>query len=466
MESEKLHGEEYRDSLATITKDGKRAWIFAKKVSGKFYNFRQLFGYFLLVFLFTVPFIKIGGEPLLLFNLPERKFILFSVIFWPQDSFLFYLMMVSSIIFVVLFTVMFGRLFCGWACPQTLFLELIFRRIEWLIDGNPTEQKKLKQQGWTFLKLFKRTLKHSIFWAVSFLIVNVLLSYIIGMDKLFQIASEPIAAHRGSFIGIVIFSSAFYFIYAWFREQVCTIMCPYGRLQGVLTDNNTITVSYDYFRGEPRGMEKKNKPEQKFGDCVDCKECIRVCPTGIDIRNGSQLECINCTACIDACNSVMTKVKKPTGLIRYSSENGLKTGKSFKFTTRNIAYTTVLTGILVFLTTLLLTRTETETTILRARGLTYQTQPDDNRISNLYNLTIVNKSHRTINASVRILSHKGNVQIHGTDLSLETGKSIEGTMIVFLEKADVKSERTKIEFGIYDGDVLIEKRTTDFIGPN
>jgi cytochrome c oxidase accessory protein FixG len=286
------------------------------------------------------------------------------------------------------------------------------------------------------------------------------------MDKLFQIASEPIAAHRGSFIGIVIFSSAFYFIYAWFREQVCTIMCPYGRLQGVLTDNNTITVSYDYFRGEPRGMEKKDKPEQKFGDCVDCKECIRVCPTGIDIRNGSQLECINCTACIDACNSVMTKVKKPTGLIRYSSENGLKTGKSFKFTTRNIAYTTVLTGILVFLTTLLLTRTETETTILRARGLTYQTQPDDNQISNLYNLTIVNKSHRTINASVRILSHKGNVQIHGTDLSLETGKSIEGTMIVFLEKADVKSERTKIEFGIYDGDVLIEKRTTDFIGPN
>ena len=179
MEPENLKKGEYRDSISTVTKEGKRAWIFSKKVKGRLYNFRQLFGYTLLALMFIVPFLKINGEPLLLFNVLERKFIIFGVIFWPQDSFLFYLMMLSFIVFIVLFTVIFGRLFCGWACPQTLFLELIFRRIEWLIDGSPAKQKKLKAQAWNIEKIFKRLLKHTIFWAVSFVIVNFLLSFII-----------------------------------------------------------------------------------------------------------------------------------------------------------------------------------------------------------------------------------------------------------------------------------------------
>ncbi len=466
MEPGQLKGEEYRNSISTITKDGKRAWVYAKKVKGRLYNYRQLFGYTLLAFLFIVPFIKLHGEPLVMFNILERKFIIFGMIFWPQDAFLFYIMMLTFIVFIVLFTVMFGRLFCGWACPQTIFLELVFRRIEWLIDGTPAQQKKLKAQNWNAEKIFKRILKHTVFWLISFIIANFLLSFIIGMDKLLQIISEPISEHKSGLIGMIIFSSAFYFIYAWFREQVCSLMCPYGRLQSVLIDKDTIQVSYDYFRGEPRGVAKKGDTEaaEKLGDCIDCKECIKVCPTGIDIKNGSQLECVNCTACIDACNSVMTRIGKPKGLIRYASENGLKTGKSFRFTPRNIAYTTVLIGILIFLATLFITRTDVEATILRARGLTYQEQPD-NQISNLYNITIVNKTRTELNPEIRLISPKGKVEIYGNSLKLAGGESVKAAMIVFLNKDEVKGKHTTVRFGIYDGDKLLEEVKTNFVGP-
>ncbi len=463
MESEKLYGEQYRDSIATITKDGKRAWIYAKRVKGTLYTYRKLFGYALLAFLFIVPFIKIGGEPLLLFNVLERRFILLGVIFWPQDSFLFYLMMVSTIIFVVLFTVMFGRLFCGWACPQTIFLELVFRPLEWLIDGTPSQQRKLKEQPWTIVKILKRLLKHGIFFGISFLIANALLSFIIGADNVLKIASEPISEHRSSFIAMIVFTAAFYFIYAFFREQVCTIMCPYGRLQGVLTDKDTILVSYDYYRGEPRGAAKKKESESKLGDCIDCKECIRVCPTGIDIRNGTQLECVNCTACIDACNGVMKKVNKPTGLIRYSSENGLKNGKSFRFTVRNIAYSVVLLGILIFLGTLLITRPDTQTSILRSRGQTFQLQPD-NQISNLYNINIANKTRTSMKLEIRVLSPKGVAEVHGADMTLESGASIDAVLLVKLDRTVVIHRKTPIVFGLFNGDQLVETIETDFLG--
>jgi len=453
----------FRDTISTTGLDGKRVWVHAKKPKGKLYNYRRIVGYFLLLFLVAAPFIKINGEPFMMFNVIERKFSLFGVIFWTHDFYIFYLMLVSLLVFVALFTVVYGRIFCGWICPQTIFLEMIFRPIEWLIEGNPNKQRLLNKQSYNLEKIFKKVTKHVLYFFVSFAIANVFLSYIIGAEALYKITSEPISSHLSGFISILVFSVAFYFIFSSFREQVCSLMCPYGRLQSVLINRNTIAVTYDYLRGEPRGVKKKGS-EEKSGDCIDCNNCIEVCPTAIDIKNGTQLECINCTACIDACNSVMKKMSKPPGLIRYASENGIKSGKSFKFTPINIAYTTVLFGILMFFITMMVNRTDTETTILRAKGLLYQEQAND-EISNLYTIEIVNKTRNNIPITVKLISPKGRIQIFGSDLVLLKTQEVNASCLVYINKKEIKSNSIEIEFGVYEGGKLLETVKTNFKAP-
>ena len=305
MENENKPG--FRDSIVTVDEKGKRIWLFPKKPKGRYYNRRKIVGWLLLVILFGVPFIKLNGSPFFLFNIIKREFILFGVHFWPQDSYLFAIGMISLLVGIVLFTTVYGRFWCGWTCPQTVFLEILFRPIEYLIDGDRKAQIKLKESPWNFEKIRKRSLKNGIFIFLSVAIANALLAWFIGIDEVIQIIKSPISEHTGGFIAMIVFSSVLFFLYSWFREQVCSILCPYGRLQGVLLDSSSIVVSYDYKRGEPRG---KGENAEK-GDCIDCNSCVDVCPAGIDIRNGTQLECINCTACIDACDSVMDKVKKP-----------------------------------------------------------------------------------------------------------------------------------------------------------
>lgn len=457
----------YRDKLSTIDEDGKRVWVHAKKPKGKLYNYRQLFGYFLLAFLFIVPFIKLHGEPLMLFNVIERKFIIFGAIFWPQDSFLFYLMMLSAIVFVVLFTVVYGRLFCGWACPQTIFLELVYRKIEWLIDGNPTQQRKLKAQPWNFTKIIKRSVKHILFWLISFVLVLALLSFIISAEAVIDLIRNPFPEHTSGFMTLIVIASVFYFIYAWFREQVCTIMCPYGRLQGVLLDSNSIIVSYDYFRGEPKGVAKKGdtEAEEKLGDCIDCKQCVNVCPTGIDIRNGTQLECVNCTACIDACDATMKRVGKPKGLIRFASENGIKYGQKLKLTPRNTAYSVVLGIIIIFLTILLFSRPDIETSILRDKNFIYQEQ-GDTAISNIYNVRVLNKTHNTMELTIKLVSIEGELKFFGDNLHIESGEKTEPKMIVYIPKEKLTKKNTILKFEIYSGNELLEETETNFVGPD
>jgi cytochrome c oxidase accessory protein FixG len=289
----------FRDSIGTITKEGKRNWIFAKRPHGKLYNARTAVSIVYLIVFFTLPWIKIHGEPLFLFNLLERKFILFSVVFWPQDFFVFALAMLTFIVFIVLFTVVFGRVFCGWVCPQTIFMEMVFRRIEYWIEGDAEKQRRLSKQAWNMEKTLKRTTKFLAFFSLSFVIANYFLAYLIGMDNVLLYIREGIVQHIGVFAPLVAFTAVFFAVYWKFREQACLIVCPYGRLQGVMLDPNSIVVAYDYKRGEPRGKIRKNDAET-HGDCIDCLDCVKVCPTGIDIRNGTQLECVNCTACIDA----------------------------------------------------------------------------------------------------------------------------------------------------------------------
>ncbi len=345
----------FRDSIGTISEEGKRAWVYPKKPSGRFYEYRKWVSYGLLLFLFAAPFVKIGGNQFLMFNVLERRFNIFGFPFWPQDFHLFVISMIIGVIFIALFTVAYGRIFCGWVCPQTIFMEMIFRRIEYWIDGDRGAQMRLARQPWNGEKIRKRLLKWAVFFLISFLIANIFLAYLISSDRLLEYITEGPTAHLGTLVPLLIFTVVFYFVFAWFREQVCIIACPYGRMQGVLLDNKSIVVAYDHKRGEgANGRKKFRKNEDRealgHGDCIDCLQCVHVCPTGIDIRNGTQLECVNCTACIDECDIIMEKINKPKGLIRYASEDNIMNKSKFTFSPRLKGYSAVLTiliGVLI-----------------------------------------------------------------------------------------------------------------------
>ncbi len=457
------HDESFRDSITTINKEGDRAWIFPTKPKGKYYDFRTYFTWLYLVVLFVTPFIKYNGEPLFLFNVAEKKFILFGAIFWPQDFFIFGLGMLIFIVFIALFTVVFGRLFCGWACPQTIFMEMIFRKIEYWIEGDANYQKALKNSPWNLDKIKKRVLKFILFYSISFITANTLLSYLISVDSVFAILGN-IKEHTGAFIGIIIFSSVFFFIFWWLREQVCLIVCPYGRMQGVLLDANTVVVAYDYVRGEERHHFKKNEV-RVGGDCIDCNLCVKVCPTGIDIRNGTQLECVSCTACIDACDQMMDSVGLEKGLIRYDSENGIKNKVKLAFTTRMKAYTAVLlvlVGVEVFL---IATRSDFDATVLRVKGMLYQEQPN-NQLSNLFTIKLVNKTRDRLPVELKIENFKDSkIQLIGKEIVVKEEGITEGEFFVYLNKTDLKDRKMKLEIGVYSNGVKIKTVKTNFLGP-
>ncbi|MES2619470.1 MAG: cytochrome c oxidase accessory protein CcoG [Bacteroidota bacterium] len=461
-----VRNDEFRDSIGTITDTGKRNWIFAKKPVGKLYNWRIVVSIVYLAVFFTLPWIKVYDEPLFLFNLLERKFILFGVIFWPQDFFLFALGFLTFVVFVVLFTVVFGRIFCGWICPQTIFMEMVFRKIEYWIEGDMEKQKRLSQQAWNGEKILKRGGKFIAFFTMSFIIANYFLAYIIGMDNVMLYVREGIFKHIGTFIPLTIFTGVFFFVYWWFREQACLIVCPYGRLQGVMLDPNSIVVAYDYVRGEPRGKVTKHE-ENKLGDCIDCFACVKVCPTGIDIRNGTQMECVNCTACIDACDDIMEKVHRPLGLIRYASENNIAKKEKVKFTPRIAAYTFVLLSLLVALGFLLSTRKDVQATIMRAQGMLYQEQPD-NKISNLYNIKLINKTRKDIPLTLKIEDDEipGEIKMVGKDLLVKKESVGDGVFFVIVDKKYLHHRKNKIEIEIYQGDKKITEVKTNFMGPN
>lgn len=456
--------ESFRDSIATISKEGGRNWIYPKKPKGPLYNKRTFLSIVLLTLLFSGPFLKINGHPLMLFNIIERKFIIMGIAFWPQDFHLFVLAMLTFIVFIILFTALFGRLWCGWACPQTIFMEMVFRKIEYFIEGDYMQQKALNAAPRSPSKFGKKLTKHSIFFVISFLIANTFLAYIIGIDELLHIIRDDPANHAGGLIAITIFTGVFYGVYAKFREQACLIVCPYGRLQGVLLDKNSVVIGYDYKRGEPREKLHKNV-ERKSGDCIDCHQCVQVCPTGIDIRNGTQLECVNCTACIDACDSIMDKINKPKGLIRYTSEEAISTGSKFKITTRIKAYSIVLFILAGTLITLLSIRTDVETTILRTPGMIFQKQSETS-YSNLYNVVLVNKTFKDIPISFEVIEPKGEIKWVGEGIKNLSAQDVaKGEFFLIIDQKDIVSAKTRIKINILSNGKIIDDVTTNFTGP-
>jgi cytochrome c oxidase accessory protein FixG len=448
---------DFRDRPNNIDESGQRKWIKAKQPQGKWYQRRNIVGYVLLIFLIVAPFLKIQGHPFMLLDFLNRKFYLFGLMVFTEDTYILALMMAVIVVSIVLFTVVFGRIWCGWACPQTLFLELVYRKIEFLFDGNGRGKRK------TFsaetLKI-RALLKHAIYLLLSIFFTNVFLLWIIGPAQLHKIITEPLGEHVVGFFFMIALSMFYYWIYAFFREQVCTFFCPYGRMQGVLLDNDSIGIIYDFKRGEPR-----NPKVAEGGDCINCRQCIAVCPTGIDIRNGSQLECIHCAACIDECNLVMKKISKPYNLIRYDSFRGVESGKRTLLNARSIAYTSVLVLLMILLAFTVGRRSTIDVTLWRAQGTLYQ-QLDNDTYSNIYQIMFLNKGSEPLELSLRLLDMPGGeISIAGDKVILAPNGKVKEALIIKLKKPSLTGKETAIKIGLFQGEQLMETVTTNFLAP-
>lgn len=460
----------FRDAISTVDEGGRRRVIYPKQPKGKWYGRRKWVSYFLLAALATGPFITVRGNQLFLFNVIERRFNFFGVPFWPQDFYLVVLGMIVAVIFVSLFTVVYGRLFCGWVCPQTIFLEMVFRRIDYWIEGDRGAQKRLADQPWNAEKIRKRSVKWALSFVIAFLIANIFLAYFRGSDTLVKMVLQGPDGYWGTFIALVMFTLVFFFVFIWFREQVCTIACPYGRLQGVLLDDRSINVAYDFVRGEGvsgRGKFRKDedRPGSGKGDCIDCRQCVNVCPMGIDIRNGTQLECTNCTACIDECDAIMSGVGFPGGLIRYASEAEIETKAPFRVTLRMKGYTAVLLALVSVLVGLLFLRTDLDATVLRLPGQLYERRGDS--IRNVYTFHILNKTNDTFeNVSVRLLAPSGNVRMVGSArIAIPGQKTAKGTFFIDMAAHTLSGDKETVRLGIYAGERLVVRETVGFLGP-
>jgi cytochrome c oxidase accessory protein FixG len=417
---------------------------------------------YLIVF-FAGPFIRITGHPFLLLNVLERRFVIFGQVFWPQDFFLFVLTMLAGMVCIVLFTIAFGRLFCGWICPQTIFMEMVFRKIEIWIEGDHRKRKKLDDGPLTKVKVFKKTLKHFLFILLSFLIANTFLAYIIGSENLIKTITEPVDRHWVGFASIWIFTSAFYLVYSQARELVCTVICPYGRLQGVFTDSHTLNIAYNYERGEPRGKLSR-KDETVKGDCVDCGLCVDVCPTGIDIRQGNQMECVNCTACIDACDYVMEKINKPINLIGFYSDDMIAKKKKPTFTPRMAGYSGIIVILFSVLTYFVMQRGDVDVTIMRSAGMLYQDQPGG-YISNIYNADLINKTDKP--QDIRLVTDNPSIKIKYIQASgiLAREGSAKSIFFVMMPGANIHAAKTAIKIRVMQQNKVLSTINTTFIGP-
>lgn len=470
--SQEIVWEDYRDHLATADKDGRRKWIYAKKPGGKWHTRRAWFSVLLIAIMFAGPWIRINGNPLLLVNIVERRFSILGQIFWPQDTVIFAVAMLAFITGIIIFTTAFGRLWCGWTCPQTVMMEMVFRKIEYLIEGDAHEQRALAAAPWTARKIFKKLLKHVIFLGASFIVGNTLLAYIIGSDQLLAIQFDDPRNHLVGLTFMILFTLLFYGIFARFREQACTFICPYGRFQSTMLDENTMVVSYDYKRGEKRApLHRGQSHDQRVaagnGDCINCHQCVVVCPTGIDIRNGVQMECVNCTACIDACDTVMDKIQRPRGLIRFASHDNIERGQKQRFTRRMALYSVVLAGLISLFLYLVFTRADVETTLLRAPGSLFQQLPDG-RIENIYTLKLVNKTLRDIPTELKLLNVPGQLTVMGGgDLTVEGAKLAQTSVLVMIDRKSLTGPNTKLKIGVYHKQTgkLLETVNTSFVGP-
>ncbi len=389
---------DFRETLYTIDKGGNRKWVYPTFAPGRFFKRRSVVVYALLVLLVSMPWIPVGDSQAILLDIPHRRFIFFGETFWATDTKFLFLVLIISGLSLFFFTALLGRVWCGWACPQTVFLEFVFRPLERLIEGDRARRLRLDAAPWTAQKALIKGTKYVAFAAVAWFIASTLLAYFIGREPLMMMMGEGPNNHISTFVVTLFLMVIVLFEFGWFREQFCTVLCPYARFQSVLMDRDSLIVGYDKARGEPRGNAKERK-----GDCVDCGLCVRVCPTGIDIRNGTQLECIQCASCIDACDSIMSKVGRASGLIRYDTERGLLEKRRRFLRPRIVVYACLWIALLGTFATLLLLRKEGEFLVIRQTKAELIQRLPDGRITNQFKVHIGNKSDETRNYRISLV---------------------------------------------------------------
>jgi len=375
--------------LSTLNVDGSRRWIRPRPSGGRWWRSRQVVAYALMFVFFVIPYLRMNGKPLILLDLPRREFTLFGTTFLPTETLLFMLGFVSIGITIFLVTALFGRVWCGWGCPQTVYMEYLFRPLERLFEGGARGSAQLDQRGARGQLHPRRLAKYAVYGVLALFLAHTFLAYFVGVEQLAVWVRRSPVEHPTSFLVMLGTTVAIFLDFAWFREQTCLVACPYGRLQSVMLDRRSLIVGYDRRRGEPRA--KAARRDAHSGDCVDCLMCVQTCPTGIDIRDGLQMECIHCTQCIDACDTVMVKIGKPKGLIRYGSRDGFESSARGWLRPRVVLYPLALAISLGLFAWQLGTRATAELTVLRGTAAAFTVQ-DDGTVLNAVKIRVANRS--------------------------------------------------------------------------
>ncbi|MFG0251816.1 MAG: cytochrome c oxidase accessory protein CcoG [Phycisphaerales bacterium JB038] len=433
--------------LSTLNSDGSRRWMRPRPSPGRFLNARRLVGYLLILLFTALPYLRLNGKPMILLDIPAREFTFFGKTFLPTDTLLLALMLLMAFVTVFLLTALLGRVWCGWGCPQTVYMELIYRPVERLFEGRHYRSSKAPYHP------LRRIGKYLTFLLISMFLAHTFLAYFVGVEQLVQWVRQSPFEHPKSFLVMANVTGLIMLDFCYLREQVCTLMCPYGRFQSVLLDQRSLIISYDEERGEPRGPLHKQRhaahqDDPNAGDCIDCKLCVATCPTGIDIRQGLQMECIACAQCIDACDSIMDHIGKPRGLIRYSSQEAIQTGTVKWLRPRVVLYPLILIAVATLFVVVLSTKASAEVTFLRNRATPYRLL-DDGRITNVVMLNIINRDEQKRTYDVELLG-QGLMETAELPLRLEPGESRTIALHVALPMAEFNRGRARVTLRVSD----------------
>jgi cytochrome c oxidase accessory protein FixG len=446
--------------LSTLNRDGTRRWIRPKLSKGRFYRRRLITAWALIITFTLMPLLKLRGKPLMLFDVPGREFTLFGATFLPTDTFLLMLLLFSIFVGIFLVTAVLGRVWCGWACPQTVYMEFLYRPIERWIEGGRSRQIRLDAQG----PDGRRVLKLVVFFAISAFLANTFLAYFVGWDRLLGWMTKPPTEHPAAFALMFGTTLLMFFDFAWFREQTCIVACPYGRFQSVLLDRQSLIVGYDPGRGEPRAPWRGSEDRQG-GDCIDCKLCVSTCPTGIDIREGLQMECIHCTQCIDACDAVMDRIGLEHGLVRYTSKAELESGKRSFLRPRLVVYSAILAVMFGTLAFSLAGKSSADVTLLRGLGAPFTILPSG-EISNQIRIKITNRSREERSYLIE-LAGNGELQLIAPEnpLVVSPGETEMTAAFVTAPRAAFTDGETSVVLKIGDGVDFSEAVDYRLVGP-